>query len=437
MTMTNFYDSINEFVSDSRFRSLAVTQNFETFFNAQGLNEAENMYTFSWFLNPKGSHGMQDLFFKELLTTTWSNIHGQISANKKSTKGMNFYSQLSPVVLQQKSFCNAFVDREISKEVAGADVVITDIDSKIMVVINNKYNQTNSEKIVSYFSADKYKYFENKIFVTCDSAIQTVKESTFIYMNNEWLINLCSNIIDCPQYSNLKVQGYMKDFYQFLTGSQYGVSHQPIAEYSATLVSDYFTVISELKNFKAEKISNIALIDINPRDYASYMGKISEKEYGILSLYWSYKNTFNTFFQLAELEAVTKDLSKVVEKKSFNFQSSFIRNGLCFTPSFDSIKGSKTFMNTIFDVQMINDANKNLSLSLVVNKGSWDKLSYAQRETIQKNFDFSNVLLNDKVIVWNSFYKQGWKNTEICKEIVSAFEKIETNLGKIGFSSVA
>ncbi|MBA2404742.1 MAG: hypothetical protein H0V66_08215, partial [Bdellovibrionales bacterium] len=225
-----------------------------------------------------------------------------------------------------------------------------------------------------------------------------------------------------------------KDFYQFLTGSQYGVSHQHIAEYSASLVSDYYTVITELKTFKAEKISNVALFDINPRDYASlYMGKISEKEYGILSLFWSYRNTFNTFFQLAELEAVTKDLNKIVENKNFNFERTFIRNGLCFTPTFDSIKGDRTFMNTIFDVEMVVDMNKNLSLSLVVNKGSWDRLTHVQRETIQKNFDFSTVLLNDRVMVWNHFYKQDWKNQDLCKEVVSAFEKVDMYLGKIGF----
>lgn len=433
MTTTNFYDSLNEFVTDSRFRSLAVTQNFETFLNGYGINEAENMHTFGWLLNPKGSHGLQDMFFKELLTTSWSKIHGQTTTTTKNTKGVNFYSHLSPVMLQNKSFCNAFIDREISKEVVGADMVITDVDSKIMIVINNKYNKTTSDKVVSYFTDDKYNYFENKLFLSFDGEIQSVKESPFIYMNNEWLINLCTNIIECPQYTNSKVTGYLKDFYQFLTGSQYGISHQNIAEYSATLVSDYYTVISELKTFKAEKISNVALVDINPRDYASlYVGKISEKEYGILSLFWSYRNTFNTFFQLAELEAVTKDLNKMVETKAYSFGRTFIRNGLCFTPSFDKIKGDRSFMNTIFDVEMVVDMNKNLSLSLVVNKSSWDKLTSVQRETIQKNFDFSSVLLNDRVMVWNNFFKQDWKNTDLCKEIVTAFEKVDMYLGTIG-----
>lgn len=435
MTTTNFYESLNEFVTDSRFRSLAVTQNFETFLNGYGINEAENMHTFSWFLNPKGSHGLQDMFFKELLTTTWSTINGFMNSNtKNTTKGVNFYSHLSPVTLQNKSFCNAFIDREICKEVVGADMVITDVDSKIMLVINNKYNKTNCDKVVSYFTADKYNYFENKLFLSFDGEIQGVKESPFIYMNNEWLINLCTNIIECPQYSNLKVNATLKDFYQFLTGSQYGVSHQHLAEYSATLVSDYYNVISTLRTFKAEKIANVALIDINPRDYASlYMGKISEKEYGILSLFWSYKNTFNTFFQLAELEAVTKDLNKMVENKAYRFDRAFIRNGLCFTPSFDKIKGDRTFMNTIFDVEMVVDMNKNMSLGLVVNKGSWDRLTHVQRETIQKNFDFSTVLVNDRVMVWNRFYKQDWKNQDLGKEIISAFEKVDTYLGNIGF----
>jgi hypothetical protein len=433
MTTTNFYDSLNEFVTDSRFRNLAVTQNFENFLNGQGMNEAENMHTFSWLLSPKGSHGLQDTFLKELFTTTWSKIHGQMDAATKALKGIKYYTNLSPVSIQKNSFCNAFIDRDITKEVVGADMVITDIDTKIMVVINNKFNKVNCDKVVSYFSNEKYNYFENKLFISFDGETQNIKDSQFIYMNNEWLINLCQNIIDCPQYSNQKVTGYLKDFYQFLTGSQYGVSHQHIAEDSATLVSDYYTVISQLKTFKAEKIANVNLVDINPRDYASlYLGKISEKEYGVLSMFWAYKNTFNTFFQLAELEGVTRDLDKMVETKAYRFDRSFIRNGLCFTPSFDKIKGDRSFVNTIFDVEMVLDMNKNLSLGLVVNKGSWDRLTHVQRETIQKNFDFSTVLLNDRVMVWNRFYKQDWKNQDLCKEIVSAFEKVDMYLGKIG-----
>jgi len=431
MTTTNFYESLNEFVADSRFRSLAVTQNFETFLNCHGINEAENMHTLNWLLNPKGSHGLQDLFLKELLTTSWSRIHGQTATNMN--RSVSFCSRLSPVMLQNKSFCNAFIDREMSKEIVGADIVITDIESKVMVIINNKYNKTTSDKVVSCFSADKYNYFENKLFLSFDGEVQSVKDSPFIYMSNEWLINLCANVIECPQHSNLKVNGYLRDLYQFLTGSQYGVSHQHIAEQSATLVSDYHTVISELRMLKAEKISNVALIDINPRDYASlYLGKISETEYGILSLFWAHRNTFNTFFQLAELEAVTKDLDKMVEGKLYKFDRTFIRNGLCFTPCFDKIKDNKSFVNTIFDVEMVVDMNNNLSLGLIVNKGSWDRLAHVQRESIQKNFDFTTVILDDRVMVWNHFYKQDWRNQDLCKEIISVFEKVDLYLGKIG-----
>jgi hypothetical protein len=431
MKMTNFYDSLNEFVTDSRFRNLAVTQNFESFLGTDGINEAENMTTFSWLLNPKGSHGLQDTFVKELYTTTWTALHGQ--ATTRNVKGGNFYSYLSPIKVQNTSFTHTFIDREITKDVAGADMVITDIENKIMVVINNRFNTTTCDKVVAHFGTDTYKHFVNKIFISFDGEVQGTKDSQWIYMNNEWLINLCTNIIECPQYSNHKVTGYLKDFYQFLTGSQYGVSHEHIADCSASLISDYYGVISALQTYKAEKVANVNLVDITPRTYATqYMGKISEQEYSVLSLYWSYKNTFNTFFQLVELEAVTRDLTKSVETKTYKFDRTFIRNGLCFTPTFDKIKGDRNFVNKIFDVEMVLDMNKNLSLGLVVNKDSWDKLTHVQRETVQKNFNFSSVLLNDRVMVWNHFYKQDWKMKDLGKEIITAFEKVDTYLGNIG-----
>ncbi len=430
---TNFYDSLNDLTTDARFRSLAVTQNFESFLSKNGLNEAENMFTFSWLLQPKGSHGLQDVVLKEFVTTAWTMIHGQYGEASKAYKTSRFYTGLSPVMFQQMSLNNAFIDRECAKTVPGADMVITDVSSRIMVVVNNHFEKGNCEKVQAHFNSSEYKHFDYKIFLTFDMEAGNIKDGQWMYMSNEWLINLCTDIIECPQYSNQKITGQLKDFYQFLTGAQYGVSHEVIAENSASLVKDFYEVIKDFRTFKAEKISTVALIDINPREYATtYAGKISEKELSVLSLYWSYRNTFNTFFELSDLETVTRDLEKSVEQKSYNFDRTFIRNGLRFTPSFGKVKTDRTFMNTIFDVEMISDVNKNLCLSLVINKGAWDRLTVGQRETIQKDFGFTGSLLKDRVVVNSSYYKQDWKNKNLCQDIVSLFAKVDGYLGFIG-----
>ena len=432
MSAKNFYESINELVTDSRFRSLAVSQNFETFLSGNGINEAENMRTFSWLLQPRGSHGLQDIFLKELLTSAWTMIHGQYGENLKSYKTSRFYTGLSPVMFQQTSFYNAFVDRDFVKNFSAADIVITDVDSKILVVVNNHY-AADCKVAYDHFNSDEYRYFDYKLFLTFDPEVRAEKDCGWMYMKNEWIIDLCADLIEAPQYSNLKMMGYLNDFYQFLTGSQYGTTHSKIADYSASLVSDFYETIREFRGLKAEKIPGICLIDINPREYATkYIGKISEKEHELLSLYWSYRNTFNTFFDLTDLESVTRDLERTIENKSYRFDRTFIRNGLLFTPAFDKVKSDRAFMNRIFDVEMVLDMNKNLSLSLVINKASWDRLSVQQRETIQKDFKFTAGLLKDRVIVWDSFFKQNWKNKDLCKEIVSLFEKVDSYLAFIG-----
>lgn len=433
MTKTNFYESLNELVTDSRFRSLAVSQNFETFLSSTGIHEAENMHTFSWLLQPKGSHGLQDIFLKELLTTAWTMIHGQYGENFKSYKTSRFYNSLSPITFQQTSFYNAFIDRDYVRTCPGADMVITDVASKVMVVMNNRFEKGTCEKLVSHFNSSEYSYFENKLFLTFDQEVKADKDCGWMYMSNEWIINLCVDLIESPQYSNMRIAGYLNDFYQFLTGTQYGTTHSKIADYSASIASDFYEVIREFRTMKAEKVPSTNLIDINPREYASrYIGKLSEKEYELLSLYWSYRNTFNTFFDLCDLESVTRDLEKTVEKKAYRFDRTFIRNGLMFTPCFDKVKSDRAFMNRIFDVEMVQDMNKNLSLSLVINKASWDRLSVSQRETIQKDFKFTARLLKDRVIVWDSFYKQDWKNKDLCQDVIGLFEKVDSYLAFIG-----
>jgi hypothetical protein len=425
----NFYESLNDLVTDSRFRSLALTQNFESFLSTNGINEAENMQMFSWFLQPKGSHGLKDVFVKEFFTTAWTMIHGQYGETFKTYKNSHFYTALSPVMFEQMSFSNAFVDRDYVKTVAGADMVITDVASKIMVIVNNHFDKTVCDKAMTHFNTDTYKHFDYKIFVSFDMQAQ----GNWMFMNNEWIINLCTNLIDCPQYSNQKTTGMIKDFYQFLTGTQYGVSHDEFAGATASLIADYCDTFKDLKSFKAEKIANVALVDINPREYATtYAGKISEKEFGVLSLFWAYRNTWTTFFELSDLETVTRDLEKSVEGKAYNFDRSFIRNGLRFTPAFGKVKTDRSFMNTIFDVEMVKDMNKNLCLSLVINKGAWDRLTLTQRETIQKDFGFNGSLLNDRLVVNSSYYKQGWMNKDLCQDITGLFAKVDSYLAFIG-----
>lgn len=426
----NFFDSLNQLVTDSRFRSLAVTQNFENFLGTSGINESENMYTLSWLLNPNGSHGLNDMFMKELMTYAWNNVNERYDY----FKGVNYFAhfaKLSPVTFQHTSYSQAFIDRDYSKTFPCADMVITDFNSKTMLVINNKYNNTNCEKVIGHFTSDKYNYFENKSFISFDAS--STQDSKWIHMNNEWLINLCANIIDCPQYSSSKISGFLKDYYQFLTGTQYGVSHTYLAECSASLMSDFYDTFNLLKTFKAEKVSEVALFDITPREYATmYFGKLSEKEYGILSLCWAYRNTFATFFNLTEMETVKRTFEAKIEKMPYSFESMFVRNGLRFTPCFEKVRNDKFFMNTLFSVEMIQDNYKNMCMNLVVNKTSWDKLTYVQRTAFQKEFGFSTVL-KDQMVVWNKFYGQTFKNDDLCNEIYNVFGKIENYLSNITF----
>lgn len=426
----NFYDSLNQLVTDSRFRSLAVTQNFENFLNTSGINESENMHTLSWLLTPNGSHGLNDVFMKELMTYAWTIVNGKYDYFKASTYFNNF-SKLSPVTFQQTTYTQAFINRDYSKNYPCADMVITDVNSKTMLVINNKYNNGNCDKAVSYFTSDKYNYFENKAFISFDAS--STKDSKWIHMNNEWLINLCTNLIDCPQYNNAKISYFLKDYYQFLTGCQYGVSHNYMSECTASLMSDYYEVFNALKTFKAEKVSDVAVYDITPTDYATlYFGKFSEKEYGVLSLCWAYRNTFNTFFNVTNLENVKRSLETKIEKMPYSFESTFVRNGLRFTPCFEKVRSDKFFMNSLFSVEMIQDNNKNLCMNMVVNKTSWDKLNTVQRMAFQKEFGFTTVL-KDQMVVWNKFYGQTFKHDELCQEINNVFGKIETYLSNISF----
>lgn len=71
-------------------------------------------------------------------------------------------------------------------------------------------------------------------------------------------------------------------------------------------------------------------------------------------------------------------------------------------------------------------------LALVVNKASWDKLTAVQRNAIKKDFGFTSDLLNDRVTVASTFFKQDWKNQDLSKVVTNYFDKVHGYLGNIG-----
>lgn len=432
----NFYDGLNEMVTDVRFRNVALTQNFEHLFNRQGINETDTMSFLSWVLNPRGSHGMRDVFIREMITTAWSMIHGQQGEQYKTLRSGRFYAQMSPVAIEQRSFVNAYVDRDASRECAGADVVITDYDSRTMVVINNRYEETACARVHAHFSGKNYEHYENQLFICFDSAILGAKNTQWCYTGNGWMIDLCTRMIQTPSIATGRTATYLQDFYQFLTGVPYGVSEATFGEDAATLVVDYYNTLIDYRALRAEKIPGVSLVDITPREYATkYRGQLSEREVSALNLYWAHRNTFNTFFQVAELESVTRNMEKFVEGKNYRFDRSYNRGGYRYTPAFTKVRTERAFLNDVFNVELVQDGNKNLSLSLIVNKDAWDRLPLVQRTTLQKKFGFETVLFSNRVMVWNRFYGAAWQGKDLCGDVCDVFAKIDDYLANIGIKA--
>jgi hypothetical protein len=419
----NLLASLNDLVTDTRFRKLAITQNFESIMNEYGINESENATVLSWLLNPKGSHGLQDLFLKEMMTAAWSMIASSTRPEYKVFKTWSFFNQISPLSIQEGSYREAHLDREVKREYRGADMVITDDSQKIMIVLNNRFDKADCDKAYKHFSGKEYACFENKIFISLDAEVQTLETSTWMYMNNEWIINLCTTILE--QGTEKKAIRYVADLYQLLTGSAYGEAAQEVREACATLVAAYSQTLVDLKNYKSERVPGKALITVNPREYAvATQGKGSKMDQEILSLYWTYRNTFNTFFQMVEMEGVTRLLDKAVEKKSYAFERTLTRNGLSYSPKFSHLGFQQEIMNQIFDVELTQDWNKNYCLNVVVNKVAWDKLTVSQRDVIQKNLDWTGTISQDRTTVWSKYYKAEQKG-DFSKEISGWFERIE------------
>jgi hypothetical protein len=432
MESKSFIDSLNELVTDARFRQLTLTQNFEGFFNEFGINESENAHVLSWFLNPHGSHGLQDIFFKEMLTTAWTTVHARQGAQLRETELSAFYARVSPLFIQQTSFMTAFIDREVKAQYRAADMVITDQGSRMLVVVNNRFDQAECERAYRYFSGPEFRAFEHKIFISFDRSVEAAGVKEWMHMGTEWMVELCATLIEGQRGMTSTARTYLMDLYAFLTGTCYGRTQERSAEFSASLVAGYYQTLVNLRDYRCEKHPTRTIVSLRPYEVATLAaGTLSETELQIVSLYWAHRNTFNTFFGIVELEAVAREIVGMTEKRDYRIDRAFVRGGLRLGHT-----SAQEIQGRIFDVELVQDWNKNLGLRLMVNKEQWERLTIRQREVVMKNLSWNGVALSERTNVWAKHYRQDWKGTELAKEVVALFDRVESLMSN-AFTRVA
>jgi hypothetical protein len=423
MQMSSFRSRLSTLVTDERFKNIITTRNLESYYDVNGVNEAQNVYTLCWFLNPKGSHGLGDIFAREFVRHSWSTIHCNNLDTYNHLKAIPFYRDQDALKIENMNMGTCLIERTYQKDFPAVNFVMTDINTRMMIVVNNFYQASDCQDAYNYFSSDKFNYFTNKIFITFDRIAAELSNQNWLYLDNSWIINLTSHLINCPQFNNERVNGQLKEFFHFLTGTPYGMSHDYFAETYSGLVRDYYDTIVELRNYRPEGVSDKALVDISPITLATqYMKNIPAGDIEILNLFWANRSTFKTFFQIADYESVTKSVYKYVEKKNYTIDCQYTRNGLVFIPALNSN------LDRLFMIETIWDMNDRLCLNLVINKSVWDRIPVAQRKVLSQKFNINADILRDRFIVNSLYFKNEWKSKDIGQEVINLCDKIHLTL---------
>ncbi|OUR95742.1 hypothetical protein A9Q84_14670 [Halobacteriovorax marinus] len=185
---------IKNIKKDENFEKALEYNKSHSFFDIMSsVWERESSDFIAWLLDPKESHGLKNIIFKNLIKEC-KNAHGRIRTLKKRTSSKDFNS---------KVYDNFYFEVEVAKKLRGKnkknrrlDVVLVNPIEKIIIILENKYGSPRDEKqLESYIKifednySEKYKIIPIFIDATIDEEKVKNQNKCWNYIGYSWIAN--------------------------------------------------------------------------------------------------------------------------------------------------------------------------------------------------------------------------------------------------------
>ncbi|PVZ64517.1 PD-(D/E)XK nuclease family protein [Pelagibaculum spongiae] len=191
---------INKFVSDERFPLVSLYNQSRHIFDVLGLGENKLSTVIAWLLDPREGHGLGDYFIKEMLRDAIVNGGAPMPLNSLdicSLKFDNLNVQTEYLIHDKKRL----------------DFLLTDIDNKLVVIIEHKYGSSehnNQLKAYSQWAETLTEQIEeyHLIRILMDgygpydkNKIHPDEQNKWACTSHDWLISALKNIVDSERVS--------------------------------------------------------------------------------------------------------------------------------------------------------------------------------------------------------------------------------------------
>lgn len=374
----------------------------------------------AWLFNPQGHHGLQDKIFKRVICEILKeNEQMDVCSNCENSdckyKNVNDSISINEIIMSD------FSDLEIHREWNNIDIVAISTKNRMIVVLENKFNSSESNKqLVKYYYAveDKFKKYKKIfVFLTLDGSEPNGCKKYMAFTHSQIYRVLINVVALNKEYINPKVLDFIGYYLKVL--EEKSMSDEPLKELCRKIYKEHKEAIDLIVEYGRPRI---------PQKYMDDFHKKTQTK----SVYQNNNNTSNNSKTNIIYGFMPEDWFEHVPDTNLYTSDKYL---IIFSFDFSAMDKKKiqlrleigNFRNKEVRKKFIQEVNNKRDElpgdKKIINKAAAEQATYSRIKSI--NIDLKDVDIDeyDEIILKMELaYKKMEEVREVMSSIIKAFD---------------
>jgi hypothetical protein len=319
-------DRLNSFLQDPNLLTMSSWEKRFNTFDIISLSETRVSAFLAWLLDPKESHGLSDLFLKELLH--------QIIITNESILPQEFQTAFE---INTGALSQAYIYTELPASISSnngqerIDIAIIDEVNGLCIFIENKYGAKLSPNQLEKYHDHLSKAYSDysSIFIYLDDDASACANEDWAHLDYEWIYSFLAMALE-HKLGDLRTHQFIRDFYCHNYDAYYSLDsrYQGIKSGFYKLFKEHREFVRDLKSFgtTADK-RNKPITDLCHSDIC-HLGS-GDYAFMLFTTYYKYSSTLS---KLMDMSSWDEHYDRIVDHIGDEDTIDQNKNRIAFTP---------------------------------------------------------------------------------------------------------
>lgn len=284
-----FEELVTKFMTDSEYQYVVDFEKNFNFFDVCQVQREGSSALMGWLLNPHEGHALGGRFLKEFLLANYeayekylSDKSGTYSGRASRLQDSSFFREVSKFEVATADLTNVSVFQNVEFSEGTPNVVLLIHDLKTAVVIENRFNETDTDLSIDYGVIGSLPPGYRSLYTYMDKDLSRESErrvnTNWVCLDYTFIEGFLENVLGRGIVA-AHAETYLKDFYIHLCGDY---SENPIFERKQSAFENIFRTNQELiyymkeYRFEGKKLTQLSDTD---RFFARAKGLSREIEF--------------------------------------------------------------------------------------------------------------------------------------------------------------